>query len=576
MIRKINTILLIFLFLFLIGAASAQDFENETSTLTDCPDDGEINKIYEENAENLQANLVEEKLESEIGKEKVELKTANVNMYYKDGSKFSVSLKDENKKAISDVKVKITIAGKTYTQTTNKQGTASLNLNLKSGSYDVLTNFDGDDKYEKQTAKNTVKITSTIKCGDLKKVYKNSAKYSATFYDKKGNLLKNTIIQFEICNKIYNVKTDNNGVGRLNINLKPGKYTVAPINTKTSEKVTKTITILPFIIENTDLVKYYGNSKEYRVKIIDSNGKTVGNGKEVTFNVNGKNYKKTTDKNGYAKINVNLNPGIYTIKTSYGGCGVSNKITIKSLIETKDLTMNYDEWQKFSVKIVNSQGNPAKNQKVTLKICGKTYTRTTDNNGRCSLDINLGVGNYNIVTEYGNLKTTNAIKVIKTIRTSEFTHTTLIPNYVNVTIPYVFHNSAYSLKTGFDGIVKMPKIDIFTIEVGSKFYTFSTSYIRGVDSINLAIYRNYLIPFDGGEIQKDLNKNNLKGYGILISKTSDYIQIDYRSKTSNSTELFGFYADKGLEHSETIKYMQNDKITAKITFETQGFDEYGL
>ena len=61
-----------------------------------------------------------------------------------------------------------------------------------------------------------------------------------------------------------------------------------------------------------------------------------------------------------------------------------------------------------------------------------------------------------------------------------------------------------------------------------------------------------------------------------ISRMKDFTQIDYRSNTSDNVELFGFYADKGLENSETLTYMQNDKIIVKITFITQNFDETGV
>ena len=570
MIRKINTICFILLFLFLIGAVHAQDLENETTKISNTQKDPPLGESIENTAQIKENNVL-----TATPKEKVKLETSNVNMYYSDGSKFTVHLKDKNKKAISNAKIKITICGKTYTHVTDKKGSTSLNINLKSGKYSVLTNFDGTDKYEKQSAKNTVLVKSTIKCGDFKKIYKNPGSYTSTFYDKKGNLLKNTPVKLKLNSKTYSVKTDNNGIAKLNINLKPGKYSITSINPKTLEMLTKTITITPLIIENRDLSKYYKNTKEFSVKIITPYGKSQGSGKQVIFTINGANYKKITDKNGYAKINVNLNPGTYTIKTAYDSCTVTNKIQIKSLIESKDLTMNQDSGQKFSVKVYNSQGKVAPNQKVVMKIVGKSYTRTTNSNGIASLAINLEPGTYNIVTEYGGLKSTNKIKVNKVIKATDFTHTILIPNYVNVTIPYVFQNSKYSLKTGFNGIVKLPKIEVFNIEVGSKYYLFSTIALEGVNSKSLE-YTSYLIPFDGGELKSDINKNNLKGNGILISRTGDYTQIDYISKTSDNTELFGFYADKGLEGSETLKYMQNDKITAKITFLTQGFDEYGV
>ena len=40
--------------------------------------------------------------------------------------------------------------------------------------------------------------------------------------------------------------------------------------------------------------------------------------------------------------------------------------------------------------------------------------------------------------------------------------------------------------------------------------------------------------------------------------------------------MFGFYASKGLDKSETLTYMENDKITAKVNFQTLSFDEFGV
>ena len=570
MIRKINTICLIALLLFLISAVNAQDLENKTITISETQEESKLEAPME-NSEIIKGNNAA----ASTPKEKVNLETSNVNMYYKDGSKFTATLKDKNKKAISNAKIKITISGKTYSQMTDKKGTASLNINLKSGKYPVLVEFDGTGKFEKASAKNTVQVKSTIKSNDLKKIYKNPGSYTATFYDKKGNSLKNTAIKLKISSKTYSPKTNKQGIAKLDINLKPGKYSITCINPKTSETLTKTITITPPIIENRDLIKFYKNAKEFSVKIITPYGKSVGSGKQVIFNINGANYKKTTDKNGYAKLNVNLKPGTYTIKSSYDSCSVTNKIQIKSLIETKDLSMDYESGQKFNVKIYNSQGQPAANQKVVLKVVGKSYTTKTNKNGIAGLEINLEPRTYDIVIEYGDLKSSNKIKVNKVIKKTGFTHSILIPNYVNVTIPYVFRNYVYSIKSGINGIVKMPKIEVFNIAVGKKTHLFSTRAFESADAKSIE-YHSYLIPFDGGDPKSDINKNNLKGDGIIISRVGDYTQIEYVSKTSDNIELFGIYVDKGLDGMETIKYMQNEKITATISFLTTGYDEYGI
>lgn len=53
----------------------------------------------------------------------------------------------------------------------------------------------------------------------------------------------------------------------------------------------------------------------------------------MTFNINGVFYTRTSDTTGYA-LNINLKPGHYTITATHNGCSVSNKITIKSQIQT--------------------------------------------------------------------------------------------------------------------------------------------------------------------------------------------------------------------------------------------------
>ena len=491
--KNINTICFIFLLLFLISAVSAADNENETLHQIQEDSHEELCSISAKNLDEIKATNTEKQLITgtpTVTKEKITLSAPNVKMYYKDGSKFKVTLKDSKKKAIKNAKLKITINGVTYNKVTDSKGTTSLNLNLKSGNYVVLTTFDGTSKYEKINAKSTVTIKSTIKCSDLTKYYKNTASYYATFYDKKGKLLKNTNVKIKLNGKSYTVKTNSKGTSKLAVDLKPGKYSIVLTNSKTTESISKTV-------------------------------------------------------------------------------------TVKSLIETNDLTFNQTDIGIFNVKILNSYGKVSPNKKVTIKVDGETYTKTTNKNGIATLSLNLNSGKYRITTEYLDITSTNKITVTKIVKTSSYVHTTLIPNYVNVTLPYVYKDSGYSVKTGANGIVKMPKTELFTVQVGNKNYQFSTGPTNGINTIELG-YQNYLIPFDGSEIKNNIDKSKLKGNGIIISRMKDYTQIDYRSNTCDNVELFGFYADKGLENSETLTYMQNDKIIVKITFITQNFDETGV
>ena len=77
---------------------------------------------------------------------------------------------------------------------------------------------------------------------------------------------------------------------------------------------TSKITIKP-TINGDDLVKYHKNDTQYYVGFTDNKGTPLTN-TEITFNINGVFYKKTTNTEGIAKLNINLDPGKYII-TSY-------------------------------------------------------------------------------------------------------------------------------------------------------------------------------------------------------------------------------------------------------------------
>lgn len=499
---KTNTIWFIFLLFLLIGVASATDTDNETLQQTIEQPDSEIYQATIENQDCLEASsTANSKLESSLrqsmttGKLKVTIKSNDVKMHYKDGSKFTVTLKNQLNQVMKKSKVKITIDGKTYTKTTDSKGKASINLNLKSGKYTVVTTFDETTLYKKQSVKNTVTIKSTIKCSDFSKYYKNNAAYYSTFYDKKGKLLKETSVHFKLNSKSYSVKTNKKGVGKLAIDLKPGTYSISSINSKTSETITKSI-------------------------------------------------------------------------------------TIKSILETKDLTMNEKDGSKFSVKVLNCYGKVSPNKKVTLKVNGKTYTPKSNSNGIAAQIIDLPAGKYTITTEYEGLKNTNMITVNKVaaenqVKKSKFMHSTIIPNYVNVTIPYAFHNSAYTVEIGANGTVKLPKIEVFTIEAGSKIIHLATGTTNVEDVLTME-QKSYLIPFSGYGMMSYINKEGLIENGIIITRTPTYTQIDYQDMTNDNIELFGVYADKGLDNSETFTYIKNDKVMAKVNVKTYYYDETGV
>lgn len=365
-----------------------------------------INAVFTK--DNYQTVNVSENVE--INSIKTVLEAENVVMYYKDGTRFAVVLRDIYGNPLANMDVIISINGRDYVKQSDENGTASLGLNLESKNYTVVTTFGGNSKYFGTRSNNTVSILSTLLSKDIVKYYRNGTQFYATVLDFKGNPLANTTVMFNINGVFYNKTTDENGTAKLNIWLRPGKYIITIFNLVTGEQAGNNVTVLSKIVENYDLVKYYKNASKFSVKILDSQGYPV-EGTIVTFNINGVFYYKETDSNGIASLAINLRPGKYVITTMYGQYDVGNNVTVLPTLQTSDLKMKYLDGSAFNARVVDGQGNPLANQIVTFNVNGVFYNKVTNDEGIASLNIRLMKGEYIITSIYNGFETGNTIKI---------------------------------------------------------------------------------------------------------------------------------------------------------------------
>lgn len=346
----------------------------------------------------------------EINSIKTVLETENVVMYYKNGTRFVVVLKDIDGNPLVNMNVTISINGRDYIKQTDENGTAFMSLNLDSKNYTVVTTFNGTSKYFGTSANNTVSILPTIISKNIVKYYRNGTQFYVTVLDFNGNPLANTTVRFNIHGVFYNKTTDENGTAKLNIQLRPGNYIITVFNLVTGEQTGNNVTVLSKIVENYDLVKYYQNASRFSVKILDNQGYPV-EGTIVTFNINGVFYYKETDSKGIASLGINLRPGKYVITTMYGQYEVGNTVTVLPTLETSDLNMKYNDGSAFRAKVVDGQGNPLANQNVTFNVNGVFYNKVTNDEGIASLNIKLMKGEYIITSMYDGFETGNTIKI---------------------------------------------------------------------------------------------------------------------------------------------------------------------
>ena len=147
------------------------------------------------------------------------------------------------------------------------------------------------------------------------------------------------------------------------------------------------------IMEN--LTKDYGTSTPV-VANLSLNGVPLAN-REITFNINGVDYRRTTNTEGNASLNINLIPGVYGVTATYQESIVDAVVTInriKPKVKCNDLTKTYGTKEQFKVQVKDFNNNPMPGRNITIKINGVTYTKTTDADGVASLNINLPPGLY--------------------------------------------------------------------------------------------------------------------------------------------------------------------------------------
>ncbi|WP_407379472.1 C1 family peptidase [Methanobrevibacter sp.] len=338
------------------------------------------------------------------------IKSDNVVMYYKDGTRYGIKLMDNDGNPLSGKNVLITIQGVSYSRTTNNDGYSSVAINLNPGRYSVSAQFAGDENYGSSSVNNDIEVKSTISANNVTKYYKNDTQYYATILDSKGNILPNIVVEMNINGVLYHRTTNAQGIVKLNINLSPGTYILTLTNPVTGDMKTSIVSVLSKLVENHNLVKYYRNASRYSVKLLDNQG-NVEAGKTITFNINGVFYNRVTDNEGVARLNINLDPGRYIITAQYGDSLVSNVIDVLSIIESGDLSMKYLDGTRFRVKLLDGRSNPYSGEYIKFNINGVFYERLTNGEGIASLNINLIPGEYIITSMYNGFAVANTIKI---------------------------------------------------------------------------------------------------------------------------------------------------------------------
>ena len=378
----------------------------------------------------------------------------DLSMYYKNGSRYEVSIYQDGKIINSqnnDSKVIFNVNGVNYTKEL-VNGKASIGINLNPGNYTITTFYHYTDGLATKT--NNIEVLSTILANDVVKFFRNGTQYCAKFLDGCGSPLVNARVTFNINGVFYKKQTDDNGMAKLNINLRPGVYILTAMHPD-ALMYGSNITVLSTILAN-DVVKFFRNGTQYCAKFLDGCGSPLVNA-SVTFNINGVLYKKQTDYEGIARLNINLFPGKYILTAMHpDGLMYGYNITVLSTIHGDDIVKFFRNGTQYCAKFLDGCGSPLVNASVTFNINGVFYKKQTDDNGMARLNINLFPGEYILTAIHLNgEEKANIIKVLTTISAEDIS---LIENKSGVFVLKT-HDGARNVSITINGVEYIVQTD---------------------------------------------------------------------------------------------------------------------
>lgn len=394
-------------------------------------------------------------------------------------------------------------------------------------------------------------VPNTIITNNSVKYYSDESPFTVT-------VEPNEDVTFEINGIKATIRSDENGIAGIGVNLKPGNYTIEVGYNGT--KIVFPITIKSTIVSQ-DVERGRNSNYTYKVQLLNSTGGAIKNSK-ISVTVNGKSKTYTSDNNGYISIPFTKLASNQVITVLNPITKEQSKNTIKVVSRfsgNKDIRMYYNNGTKYTVKVYGDNAKlVGSNQVVVIKLNKKTYKVKTNSKGVLSLKIpkSLKPGTYTITATYRGQTIRNTVKVLSRIAGNK-----------NVNM-YYFDGSKYSVKV-YGKTGKLLSKQTVTIKINKKTYKVKSNK-KGVASLKIpktvkpgtyTIYASYA----GLTV-----RNKVKVKQVLSSQKTKTVKRWWKKFTLKATLKNGKKPLKGKKISfkfkgKTYKAKTNSKGVAKVT-----------
>ena len=428
----------------------------------------------------------------------------------------------------------VTINNKNYSVVViNGKGNVSADK-LPAGLYNFSATWAGNDNYNGTNISGGFKInkidsTIAINVEDIK-VGENATIIVNLDSDATGN------VTITLDNQNYTVAINEGQTIKVIGGLKAGTYDVfvkyiGDNNYNSAQNTTK-FTVLKISDYNMDVTV-----PEFKEGVNSTVGVDLPKDAEgtVTVEIEGKKYTANII-NGTAKVNIpGLGVGDYNITTTYSGDAKYVSMTKKGNITVipnmdvnlyvDDVVMIYHDGTRLVAKLTDYQGRPIVNDIIYFIINGKTYAKTTDDNGTVSMGLNLDSKVYTATVSYNESEVYSKISKNVTV--------TINPTVIS------------------EDLVKMYQND-------------TRFYVKFTDSTGKALTKTTVkFNIHGVFYTKKTDKDGVSDLGIML-RPGEYILTAYNPVTGEE-KGFNITVKSLIVQSDLTKYyLNNSKFQATI------------
>ena len=272
----------------------------------------------------------------------ISIKAGNMKRAYNSGTDYKASLLNLNGKALSNTKVTVKVAGKTYSLKTDSKGVFKLNKKFRVGSYKIQITNPSTKESVSRTFKIVKRLTNNRNiASDFGRVgvFKVRAVADDGSAEKAGKT-----VAIKLNGVIYKCKTNAHGYASRKILLNPGKYNI--VSSYKGYRVKNTYEVRHILRALTKSVSVSKSANRFIVKaqVKYSNGKTVKS-RKVQFVFNNRKFISKTNSKGIATF-------------------VIGKNVIRKLKRSKTYTGRF----KYLITVKNSRYGKYAGDTVTIKV----------------------------------------------------------------------------------------------------------------------------------------------------------------------------------------------------------------